>query len=128
MIDALDFYSSISNIIGDTSALEIDYRNAISRSYYTAFHICEQHIQLLDHQGCGIHRSLVLTMAEQDERRIKRLALQLDKCRKKRVKADYKLDLYVLPGEAEQVLAEAKRIYDEIIEIFSPNQLNQESI
>ena len=122
-INALEFLESIRHIPDDIKSLEIDLRNAISRAYYCAYHVCEPKFQVTHHENCGLHEDLIESMIATNITSVRQIAFQLRKCKAKRVKADYKLNQNIYVSEAEQVIAEVQKIADNIEQLVNSGAL-----
>lgn len=122
-INAQDFLDSIKSIPDDVSSLEVDLRNAISRAYYCAYHACKPNFDVTHHENCGSHEDLIESMIDTNIEPVKKIALQLRKCKIKRVKADYHLNQNVFVGEAQQVIKEAQKISDGIEQLINSGSL-----
>jgi len=115
-IKSEEFLTSVESMVGNQKSLEIDLRNAVSRAYYSAYHACRSEVGVVNkYKDMGAHACLIKTMGEHRNEKIRSLGLQLEKCKKKRHKADYLLEQSVLPGEAEQVLIQCKLICEAIV-------------
>lgn len=126
-ISALDFLKSIEKIPENTSSLEIDLRNAVSRAYYCAYHACLPNFHVTHHENCGLHEDLIESMLDSNIESVKTIALQLRKCKVKRVKADYLLDRNLFVNEAQQVIKEVQKITESIDLLISSGFLSSSS-
>ncbi len=96
---------------------EEDWRNAVSRAYYAAFHRCRLLVQgssvpLPD--GASVHRTLVDTMTDplNGGTAFTSLGYILDQCRRHRVAADYAIDADFPQHLAHEVLQDCRNILD----------------
>ena len=95
---------------------EVDWRNATSRAYYAAFHRCRlvaaaegiaeaatqsAHAGLVD--GLTHHRNPPI---------LRSLGFMLHQCRRKRVVADYEMEVDFERESAHAVLTDSRRIFD----------------
>lgn len=74
---------------------EIQKRNAISRSYYAAYHVAEM-VRILDRLSLpdisgGIHKKLCYALQQSDNEELKIAGYDLNRQRIARAKADYNL-------------------------------------
>jgi uncharacterized protein (UPF0332 family) len=96
---------------------EVDYRNAASRGYYAAFHVCltaANAAMLPDiYTGVGPHERLILRLCDSQDNRHKNLGKNLKKIKPYRIYADYKINRYFPKYDAEFVVTYAKRIIEE---------------
>ena len=69
---------------------EVDWRNAVSRAYYAAYHRSMLIVEGLGFaiEGGGVHRMLVDTLTENRNPNIKAVGYMLEECRRYRVRAD----------------------------------------
>ena len=96
---------------------EEDWRNAVSRAYYAAFHSCRLLVQgssvpLPD--GGSAHRTLVDTMTDplNGGTAFTSLGYILDQCRRHRVAADYAIETDFPQHLAHEVLQDCRNILD----------------
>ena len=86
-MDPIDFLTTAQESIGKR---EVDYRNAASRAYYSAFHLCKG---LVESFPIGAsHEKVILALREHPDKRMKSLGNSLQQIKEIRVHADYKLD------------------------------------
>lgn len=77
-IEYSEFLDSAKKILKQSNdCAEIDLRNAISRAYYSAYHICASKFLPADVKGKGSHERLILGMMSSDDAEVKELAEQL---------------------------------------------------
>lgn len=116
-MDSLDFLRFAKKIISLTPVEEIDHRQAVSRSYYCAFHQVKIKANSLgipvDAYKGGTHSSLRQTLIELKpaNTKWKAIAFKLNNFHGMRVTADYQLDAVV----TEKSAAEAIRICEGIL-------------
>ncbi|MGL4861289.1 MAG: hypothetical protein ACRC5A_16455 [Enterobacteriaceae bacterium] len=103
---------------------EITLRNAVSRAYYSAYHLTLQKVEkasvtLPGHVKGGVHKRLIELFKCRDAGRVcdgltdiqqKEIAELLDSAKKLRVKADYKLHLHLTVIDRTLALSHANRI------------------
>lgn len=96
---------------------EIDYRNAASRAYYCAFHLCKNLVETIpistDNIGTS-HQRIIDALAQSHDKRLKSLANKLKVVRELRHKADYKLDIKFSRYEASRALSHTQKITSEV--------------
>lgn len=92
---------------------EIDYRNAASRSYYAAYHICldlgRRFPDFTDVKG-GVHERLINKLVNAKDPNIKSVGYILQTCRSFRKKADYLLQDKFSKYEAETTIKQTEKI------------------
>ncbi len=95
---------------------EVDWRNAVSRGYYAAYHRClavAQDARLPVSQATGVHSGLVRALTDGlKPGPIMSLGYMLEQCRKRRVVADYELDAEFSRSVCQTVLGDCRRIFD----------------
>ena len=130
-----EFRSSVDSLFA--SGNEIDRRNAISRSYYAAYHHAkelEQVCQIQKHNGVkgkgGVHKMLVNKLrfvqdqphlTNDDLKKIKRLGNWLNSGRVVRQKADYRIKNSVPKAEAlrhSKTMDKFHKLADELIAAY----------
>ena len=103
---------------------EMDYRNAASRSYYAAYHLClnlgRRFPDYLDVKG-GVHERLIVKLEKASDRRIKTIGYILKQCRVYRNKADYLLEDKFSKQDAELVIKQVEKLIQQYSDI--ENQL-----
>ena len=127
-IDCKDFLNGAKKIL-NSSDCECDYRNAISRAYYSIYHHAQNIHNLLPTGGClppveekrGLHETLYYQLAhptvldENSKKISKSVGYILKDIKTMRVKADYRLDSIVSKGEAELAIKEAQRAHTKLL-------------
>lgn len=109
-----DFLNYAQNVIKDNSNCgEVDLRNAISRSYYSAYHICAGKFEPSRNDKMGAHERLISGMRNSQDTKVRELAEQLKTLKAKRTKADYRLELLITDTETYQALKESEQICDD---------------
>lgn len=92
---------------------EMDYRNAASRGYYAAYHIClklgKKYPDFIDDRA-GLHEKLIRKLESAKDRNIMSIGYILRMCRSSRKKADYLLDDIFSKKEAELTINQAEKI------------------
>jgi uncharacterized protein (UPF0332 family) len=111
--------SSINDFIDQSLRLlagnhEIDYRSAISRSYYGAYHSAEStadrlELALSSKNYVGAHEKLI-DRFEAQGKALKKIAKRIRSRKLMRSMADYQLDESVLRDEAALEIKEAKQL------------------
>lgn len=116
-------FLKLSQKLSTASTTEIEYRNVISLSYYSAYHAIKPH---LSKNAPKTHSALVdylCTTSKHKEERIassdlRSLGLLLDGMKKERVAADYFLDKTFKDDNARKSILSAeafKKALDEVI-------------
>ncbi len=112
------FLDSARVFLSGTS--EMDCRNAASRSYYAAYHIClnlgRQFPDFAD-EKYGVHEKLIKKLENARDRNIKSIGYVLRTCKVSRNKADYSLEEKFSKQEAEMAIKQAERIVQRYSEI-----------
>jgi len=107
-MDAKDFLMSAQELIQGNR--EVDYRNATSRAYYGAFHLCLQLLEKLPqsqgHVGAS-HERVISTLLSYSDKRLNKIGRKLEQAKTLRHQADYKLHLPFYRSSAKQVIRHA---------------------
>ncbi|MBN2899674.1 MAG: hypothetical protein JXO44_12970, partial [Clostridia bacterium] len=99
---------------------EITLRNAVSRFYYGAYHVC---LEFADHQNLGhpdcnnkpsSHENLICRMRKSRITGIESIVRLFDICKKRRVKADYKLKQTISKEDEENQRIDCFRILQKV--------------
>lgn len=108
--------------LAELGEAEVEYRAAISRAYYAAFHYAAQFykqvygVDLPQERGMGMHKTLInyLKNPECEEKELrdksKNLGEKLQKVMLTRINADYKITWQIPKSIALMHLAEVRRI------------------
>jgi uncharacterized protein (UPF0332 family) len=94
MIEAIGFLESAKELLNKQSTREVDYRNAASRAYYCAFHVCKKLLEDFpptQFQTGAEHEKIIKGLLNHQDKRFKTLGNMLKDAKDQRVKADYKL-------------------------------------
>ncbi|MXW49882.1 MAG: hypothetical protein F4X81_10595 [Gammaproteobacteria bacterium] len=95
---------------------EVDWRNATSRAYYAAYHRCRlvaQEARFSLTEAGSVHAALVETLTTPlSSAPLKSMGYLLEQCRRRRVRADYRIDENFSRDIANAVLADSKRILE----------------
>lgn len=93
---------------------EVDWRNAVSRAYYAAFHRCvsvAHDARLSIPNTSSVHATLIEAFVDPlSPTALRSLGYMLEQCRKRRADADYRIDQDFPQNLAETVLADCRRI------------------
>jgi uncharacterized protein (UPF0332 family) len=114
-MDVKEFLTSAQKLIEANS--EVDYRNAASRAYYCAFHLCRILLEKLPQSQDNIgtsHQKIIDALLLSSDKRLKLLGNQLKMARQLRHKADYKVDIKFTRYEASRVLSYVRKIVLEV--------------
>lgn len=99
---------------------EMDYRNAASRSYYAAYHLClnlgRRFPDYLDEKS-GVHERLILKLENARDKKIKAVGYILRGCKGSRSKADYFLEDKFSKQEAELAIKQVEKLIQKYSEI-----------
>jgi uncharacterized protein (UPF0332 family) len=94
MIETIEFLESAKELLNKQSTKEVDYRNAASRAYYCAFHICKKLLEDFPPKQSQVgaeHERIINGLLNHQNKRFKTLGNMLRDAKDQRVKADYKL-------------------------------------
>jgi len=114
-MDVKEFLTSAQKQIEANS--EVDYRNAASRAYYCAFHLCRILLEKLPQSQDNIgtsHQKIIDALFLSPDKRLKSLGNKLKMARQLRHKADYKVDIRFTRYEASRALSYAQKIVLEV--------------
>jgi uncharacterized protein (UPF0332 family) len=125
MIEAGNFFESAKMLIEQND--EVDYRNAISRSYYAAYHTALSLDDLIENHGgiksnVGVHEQLVskfanCPMSVAGAMQIKSLGYMLKRAKDVRRNADYFLEIDLTKDDAKEQLKTVEKILSKVAEI-----------
>ncbi len=125
-MDSSEFLISAENIMAEPAIKkEIDARNAASRAYYTAYHVCNEFgNNLLSYRDVpgGVHARLIDTLESyrdksvppERQRAVKALGYQLRQIRSLRISADYLLSDDFPDEHGLTTIKLTKRIQDKV--------------
>ena len=112
-MNAKEFYNSACEI--SSGNREIDYRNAISRTYYAAYHSCEQwrRDNQLEIAAAGTtHDKLIITFIDNSNKEVKGIGNRLNQLKAKRHLADYNLKATFSKSEVMSMLNQTNKILE----------------
>lgn len=119
-MDSIEFLHFSKKIISISPISEVDYRQAVSRSYYCAYHQVKIKAESMGipteaYKG-GTHSSLRQTLIElrPANNKLKGIAFRLNNFHALRVVADYKLDIEVTEKTAKESIAICEKILTEL--------------
>lgn len=121
-VEATDYIiSAESHCLGDS---EIDWRNAISRAYYGAFHWAQLNVdrcQALPYSASpgGSHEQVINRYKHHGEIAAKAISYILVRMKNQRKIADYQLHSDILHAEAETQVAAARQTVERICTLFA---------
>jgi uncharacterized protein (UPF0332 family) len=124
-MDVREFLTSAQQQLQENS--EVGYRNAASRAYYCAFHLCRMLLEKLPQSQDNIgtsHQKIIDALFLSSDKRLKSLGNQLKMARQLRHKADYKVDIKFTRYEASRVLSYVQKMVLEVDNILQ--SLSQE--
>lgn len=106
-VDMLEFQSSVANDYSSDS--EIIRRNAVSRTYYSMYHLAESCLeQIIPYGNVGVHQNLIINLQQKSE--TNRIAIILMHAKTLRKKADYLLSENIEEAEALTIQKNFNRI------------------
>jgi len=115
-----EFLAAAEVLLASDKQTEMDRRNAVSRSYYSAYHEALAVVAVLkwpdpnQHLGMGAHERLVEMIKSRSElSRSKVLGIMLNGLKLNRHKADYKLECTVGAAEVAAHLEATKKFIGE---------------
>ena len=101
MIEPQDFMSSGKSMLGN---VEINNRNAVSRIYYSVYHISLHfagNYLGFTCVGQSRHKQLIDFFKSRNDRSLQLIGRQMEKLRNARNEADYTLETYVSPEDVK---------------------------
>jgi uncharacterized protein (UPF0332 family) len=102
---------------------EINYRNAMSRAYYAAYHLCLLKFPISPTEKGGSHERLIKTLEKSFDARKRSIGKNLRQLRGNRVKADYKLTFSVTNNDREVSILQAEKLIQKIDVLFNAPSL-----
>lgn len=93
---------------------EIGYRCSISRAYYAAFHVAKEHLQMPDDAN---HEQVIERLKEFGEDFSEELSSRLLDLKKKRKRADYRLNYDIDRELASKTIKKSKKFIDDVVKI-----------
>jgi uncharacterized protein (UPF0332 family) len=115
-MDAIDFLESAKqSLISDSK--EVNYRNAASRAYYSAFHFCRSLMEKYPEWQKNItteHAELISNLKKAPRQEFKTLGNQLHQLKRLRSHADYELNKKFTDRYAKQAILQSEKILEEI--------------
>ena len=117
-MDAMEFFIYAQNSIGQS---EMANRNAASRAYYAAYHIClnfalEKNFDFIEGKG-SYHAQLIQFYQSHPGRHYQAVGKILRRMRSTRTHADYYLDCPFTHYHAQKQLYEARLLFNEMTRI-----------
>lgn len=108
-----DFLNSAKTLLDNPSSTEMDFRNLISRSYYSLFHLSKQQMKKLnlpipnsitskEFDALGSHQKIFVKFEKHSDKEIRALGRMLYQRRDWRIKADYELSESITKYQAKQ--------------------------
>jgi uncharacterized protein (UPF0332 family) len=85
-VEKEDFLEFAKNLSEDS---EINLRNAVSRTYYAAYHACSEIYRPNGVQNGGVHKHLVDSLKKSPDSHDRKIGFILDQLRLLRISADY---------------------------------------
>ena len=117
-MDAMEFFIYAQNSIGQS---EVANRNAASRAYYSAYHICLNHalekgFDCSEYHG-SFHAQLIQFYQSHPSRNYQAIGKILRRMRSTRIHADYFLDRPFTTHHVQTQLYEAQLLFNELARI-----------
>jgi uncharacterized protein (UPF0332 family) len=107
-----DFLTSAKELLDNPNSAEIDFRNLISRSYYSLFHLSKQqaitlnlpipNISSKEYSELGSHEKIFIKFEKHSDTKIKALGRMMYQRKDWRRKADYELSESITKYQAQQ--------------------------
>lgn len=117
-VSAADFLLSAENLLAQGT--EIDWRNAASRAYYSAFHYCTKISDELDKvktNSSGMHRSFIESFTGNASLKVKAIGYMLQQCYDTRLIADYELNETFSQNVAKATVQQVRAIFTKVDEL-----------
>lgn len=108
-----DFHDS--EIGKHSSDLEIERRNAVSRTYYSMYHLTRQAGYDGKYADTGMHQSLIDELV--NDKATKSAGWILNKAKQLRVSADYRLNEDFTKSEAETIISLLERYPEKLTQL-----------
>ncbi len=121
-MEATEFLETAREFLTKQPIREVDCRNAASRAYYCAFHLCKQLLEQHppnEPQRGSEHEKVIAELRTHQDKRFKPLGNMLFDARDQRVSADYKLNKKFSIHDAKTTVTFSNRILQEIQKIQS---------
>lgn len=121
-VNSEDFLLAAEQLLNNGSH-EIDYRNCISRAYYSSFHALaplSSHLPpAANYQPKGSHDEKISKLTrcssnQPEAKTLKAVGYEIQKRKAQRVKADYYIDDTIVRSDAEEQLLKAKFLLKQI--------------
>lgn len=115
-----EFLNAAKSLLQKEEVTEVDYRNAVSRAYYCAFHTCSNLLKKYppSERQCGAeHEKIIDGLLEHQNKSFHRLGHQLKGAKLRRAKADYRLAEVLTIQDANIVIKSVEKILQEINKI-----------
>ncbi len=102
--DFLDFAKSLS------PDSEINRRNIISRSYYSAYHLCLEKYKPANTNDGGVHKQLISQLKISPDKHDRAAGYILDQLKNLRVVSDYHLNSDVSKSDSDTALLQSEKL------------------
>lgn len=123
-VTAADFLNTAKTLLSN-QATEIDFRNAISRAYYSSFHLSKPvakhlpYLSLSPQTALGSHDEIIFRFIQCPNSYphwslAKSIGYIMSRMKNKRRVADYEIELTVVKEEVEEQLNDAQKVIDKI--------------
>jgi uncharacterized protein (UPF0332 family) len=104
-----DFYTSAEVLLNNPDSTEIDFRNLISRSYYSVFHLSREvatnfatPIDEAVYRKLGSHEQVIIKFEKHADKGYQKLGYLIKQRKSKRANADYDINLDIKRLETAQ--------------------------
>ena len=112
-----DFYNSAEVLLNNPNSTEMDFRNAISRSYYAVFQLSREiaaklplPIHPADYQKLDIHEKVIIRFEKHPDKRIQSVSYLIKQLKALGMTADYDTHLDIKRLETTQHFYAAQRL------------------
>ena len=100
---------------------EINLRNAMSRSFYAAFHACNLKYEPSSYEKGGSHKKLIYSLKNSPSSKDRAIGYILEQLKGHRVVADYHLESDVKHSDRNISISQAEQLIQKIDDIDNQN-------
>lgn len=121
-MDHIEFLNVARSFLQKENIKEIDYRNAISRAYYCAFHACKLLLEKYPptkQQHGAEHEKIISGLLKHQNKNFRPIGNRLKYSKEQRVRANYNLAMVLTIHDAKQVIKSVEKIVHETEEYFN---------
>jgi len=121
-MEPIEFLKSAEALLEKELVAEVDYRNAASRAYYSAYHSClvlsnsYPSTNDVKKEG-GMHQQLIDKLCNHQDEQVKTVGYSLKQVKTRRVMADYKLTQDFTLQDAKFAVDSVQKLLQEIHKI-----------